>query len=208
MIHDLSPPLSPAIHVWPGDTPLSRQVLCRVEEGASVTLSTLLTTVHVGSHADGPVHYGAGAPGVGELDLSAFLGECVLIDAPVPRGSRVRPVDLVGGLAAVTAPRVLIRTGTFPDALNWNADFAGLAPELVEALADLGVLTVGVDTPSVDLQDSKDLPAHKAFLRRGVYILEGLVMRDIPPGRYELIALPLRLMGFDASPVRAVLRSL
>ncbi len=208
MIHDLSPPLSPAIPVWPGDTPLSRQVLCRVEDGASVTLSTLRTTVHVGSHADGPVHYGAGAPGVGELDLSAFLGECVLIDAPVPRGSRVRSADLVGGLAAVTAPRVLIRTGTFPDALNWNADFAGLAPELVDALADRGVRTVGVDTPSVDLQDSKDLPAHKAFLRRGVCILEGLVMRDIPPGRYELIALPLRLMGFDASPVRAVLRSL
>lgn len=208
MLYDLSPPLTPALPVWPGDTPLSREVLCDQARGDTVTLSTIRTTVHLGSHADGPNHYGQGAPGVGEMPLEHYLGLCSLIDAPVARGARVRTGDVVGGLHAVKHPRVLVRTGTFPDATRWNRDFAGLSPDLVNVLADMGVVTIGLDTPSVDLQDSKDLPAHKAILARGVAILEGLVLANIPTGDYELIALPLRLVGVDASPVRAVLRSL
>jgi arylformamidase len=100
----------------------------------------------------------------------------------------------------------LLKTGTFPDPERWNTEFAALSVELVEALAAKGVITIGIDTPSVDLQESKDLPAHKAILKAGIAILEGLVLRDVVAGEYELIALPLRLEGFDASPVRAVLR--
>jgi arylformamidase len=101
---------------------------------------------------------------------------------------------------------VLVKTGTFPDPTKWNSDFAALSVELVEALAARGAITIGIDTPSVDVQDSKDLPAHKAMLRHDMAILEGLVLAGVPAGVYELIALPLRLVGFDASPVRAVLR--
>src|SRR5262249_11327995 len=97
--------------------------------------------------------------------------------------------------------------GTYPDPQNWNSDFAALSVELVDFLNEHGVITVGIDTPSVDLFESKDLPAHKAILRHNMLILEGLVLKDIPPGNYELIALPLPLTGFDASPVRAILRS-
>jgi arylformamidase len=104
-------------------------------------------------------------------------------------------------------PRLLLATGTFPDPARWNADFAALAPRLVEVLAARGVRLIGIDTPSVDLMDSKDLPAHQAFLRHDMAILEGLVLADVPDGQYELIALPLALEGFDASPVRAVLRA-
>ena len=108
----------------------------------------------------------------------------------------------------IDAERVLLVTGTFPDPTQWNEDFAGLEPDLVDALHALGVRLVGIDTPSVDLFSSKDLQAHKRFLAHDMAILEGLVLKDVPQGLYELIALPLKLEGFDASPVRAVLRSL
>jgi arylformamidase len=108
----------------------------------------------------------------------------------------------------LSTPRVLFATGTYPDPQNWNSDFAALSVELIDSLNDRGVITVGIDTPSVDLFDSKDLPAHKAMLRHDMAILEGLALKDVPEGTYELIALPLPLVGFDASPVRAVLRSI
>lgn len=202
---DITPPVTPRLAVWPGDTPPTREVLCEIDKGATITLSTLHATVHLGAHADGPNHYARGAPGIGERPLHHYIGPCRVIDAPVVRGSRVRPRDLAGGIGQVREARVLIRTGTFPDPENWNSDFAGLAVELIDALASRGVVTLGIDTPSVDLQDSKDLPAHNAILRHDMAILEGLVLADVPPGLYELIALPLKLIGFDASPVRAVL---
>jgi kynurenine 3-monooxygenase len=202
---DITPMVTERLGVWPGDTPLSRQVLCDIEKGDTVTLSTIRATVHLGAHADGPNHYGAGAPGIGERNPRHYLGPCRVLDAPVARRSRVKPQD-VRGLDELREARVLIRTGTFPDPECWNDDFAGLSVELVEALARRGVITIGIDTPSVDLQDSKDLPAHRAILRHDMAILEGLMLAGVEPGAYELIALPLRLMGFDASPVRAVLR--
>jgi arylformamidase len=211
MIYDCSPMISPTIPVWPGDTPVSREVLMDLARGDSVTLSTLRATVHLGSHVDGAGHYQRGGAGVEAWPIERFLGPCVVVEAPVASGGgggRVRIADVVGGLERVTRPRVLIKTGTFPDAQRWNGDFAGLEPALVEALAARGVMTIGVDTPSVDTQESKDLPAHAACARAGMAIIEGLVLKAVPAGEYELIALPLRLEGFDASPVRAVLRTL
>lgn len=208
MIYDITPPITPRLGVWPGDTPMSRELLCEIEKGDTVTLSTLKCTVHLGAHADGPNHYSQGAPGVGERPLRYYIGRCQVVQAPGTRGRRVAIEDLTDGLDRITAKRVLIRTDSFPDFEHWNADFAGLEPSLIDALHAKGVITIGTDTPSVDTQDSKDLPAHNAFLRNDMAILEGLVLRDVPPGLYELIALPLKLIGFDASPVRAVLRTL
>jgi kynurenine 3-monooxygenase len=204
---DITPPLTPAINVWPGDTPLTREVLCDLSKGDNITLSTLRSTVHLGAHADGPNHYGKNATGVGEMPLHHYLGPCHVIEARVPRGARVTPAHC-GNLDSIRHPRVLIKTSTFPDFHRWNQDFAALSVELIDALAAKGVTTIGIDTPSVDLQDSKDLPAHHAILRHGIAILEGLSLTDIAPGEYELIAPPLKLMGFDGSPIRAVLRPL
>ena len=120
------------------------------------------------------------------------------------RGVRITPAMLPA--KEVKAPRVLLVTGTYPDAETFNTDFAALSPELLDWLADRGVCLVGLDTPSVDLFDSKDLPSHQSALRRDLAILEGLVLEGVEEGMYELIALPLKLEGFDASPVRAVLR--
>lgn len=228
---DLSPRIDEGLKVWPGDTPPTREVLCELEKGASVTLSTLRATVHLGSHVDGANHYAKGAPGVEAWEIERFVGPCHVIEARGEQGRRVSILDFglriadsksnatesglgsgarevreVEAIARIVHPRVLIKTGTYPDCRVFNEDFAGLEPSLIDALAARGVKLIGVDTPSVDSFSSKDLPAHAACFRGGIAILEGLVLRDVPAGEYELIALPLKLAGFDASPVRAVLR--
>lgn len=204
-LHDISPAIDSSLKVWPGDTPPSREILCTMEGGASVTLSTLRTTVHVGAHADGANHYGKGAGCIHQRDLEHYLGPCQVITTRVGRKARVRMADLA------TEPRearILVRTETYPDPSFFNEDFAALDPSLIDELHTRGVITIGIDTPSVDLFDSKDLPSHRRFLVNDMAILEGLRLGDVPDGRYELIALPLPLVGFDASPVRAVLREL
>lgn len=209
-IIDISPPITPALAVWPGDTPPSREVLCDLSKGDSITLSTLRATVHLGAHADGPNHYGLGAPGIDAVPLERYIGPCRVVTARAGRGARVGAAHLAAPLDAIdlnATPRVLIRTGTYPDPAHFNRDFAALEPALVEELARRGAVLIGIDTPSVDLCESKDLPAHHAFLRHNVSILEGIVLTGVPDGEYELVALPLRLIGFDASPVRAVLRA-
>lgn len=211
MIHDITPAISERLAVWPGDTPMSRRVLCDMAGGANITLSTITATVHLGAHADGPNHYKHPAPGIGERTLDHYIGPCHVVDATVGRGQRVGERQVAwpsGSIAGIRHARVLIRTGTYPDPDRWNGDFAGLEPALVEALASRRVITIGIDTPSVDLFDSKDLPAHAAFAKRDMAILEGLTLGSVPAGEFELIALPLKLTGFDASPVRAVLRDL
>jgi arylformamidase len=204
MIYDLTPRLSAGLAVWPGDTPLSRELLCDLRQGATVTLSTLHTTVHLGAHADAPSHYGLDAPAIDERDLDYYLGPCQVMRIVTPRHHLISPEDLT---ASIRAPRLLLATGTFPDPECFNEDFAALDPGLVATLHAQGVRLIGIDTPSVDLFDSKDLPAHRAFLAHDMAILEGLVLAGVPEGAYELIALPLRLVGFDASPVRAILRT-
>lgn len=205
MLYDITPVVSPRLAVWPGDTPPSRDVLMELARGDTVTLSTLRTTVHAGAHADAPSHYGPAAPAIEAAALERYLGPCQVVRARVGKGQRVSRGMVP---AAVTEERVLVSTGTYPDPERWNGDFAGLEPDLIDAWAAAGVRLVGIDTPSVDLSDSRDLPAHRRFLAHGMSILEGLVLEGVPEGRYELIALPLRLEGFDASPVRAVLRTL
>jgi arylformamidase len=203
-LFDISPPITPSLAVWPGDTPPSREVLLDMRRGDNLTLSTLRATVHLGAHADGPNHYGAEAPAIDRRSLDYYLGLCQVVRVSTGRAARIVPDQVA---APIAQPRVLFATETYPDPARWNADFAALSPALVDWLADRGVRTVGIDTPSVDLFDSKDLPAHRAILRRDMAILEGLVLHDVPEGTYELIALPLPLVGFDASPVRAVLRT-
>lgn len=200
---DITPPVTPDLAVFPGDTPPTRDVLMDMETGDHVTVSTLRATVHLGAHVDAPSHYGAGARTIEAQPLDLYCGRCQVMRVDVPRGRLVGLADLP---APVEAERLLIATRSFPDPEHWNADFCGLEPDLVDALDARGVRLVGIDTPSVDCSTSKDLPAHRRFLANDVAILEGLVLTDVADGFYELIALPLKLVGFDASPVRAVLR--
>lgn len=201
-IHDITPTITNELAVFPGDTQPSREILLDIRQGAHVTLSTLHATVHLGAHIDGPCHYGRDASGVDQVPLERCLGPCQVMHVDVARGARIEVADLPD---PITAPRVLMRTGTFPDPNAWNDDFAAIAPDLVDHLADQGVELLGIDTPSVDLATAKELIAHHRFLARDVTILEGVVLDGIAAGVYELVALPLKLAGFDGSPVRAIL---
>jgi arylformamidase len=203
MIHDISPPLSPSLAVWPGDTPVSREVLMELSRGDSVTLSTLRATVHLGAHADAPNHYGVDGADIASRSLRYYLGDCDVMRVPVAAGGLITAAMLP---REPTTPRLLLATGSSPDPRTFPEDFAALDPGLVDHLAAAGVILVGIDTPSVDPFRSKELAAHRRFLAHDMAILEGLVLDGVPEGAYELIALPLRLEGFDASPVRAVLR--
>ena len=203
---DISPPVDPSIQVWPGDTPFAHTINLDIAAGANITLSDIRTSVHVGAHADAPSHYSANGADIASRRLDFYVGRCIVLDIDVERGERMYPAHLAGKV--VSAPRVLLRTGTFADHRNWNEDFASLSPELVDNLYQHGVILIGIDTPSVDPFESKELEAHQAFAHNDMAILEGLVLDDVEEGEYELIALPLRLRGADASPVRAVLRTL
>ena len=139
---------------------------------------------------------------------STSSSRCQVITVEAERGTRYGPDRLRPVGVQIKAPRVLLRTNTYTDYANFQRDFAALEPALVDWFKERGVTTVGVDTASVDLFDSKKLEAHDAFLRNDITIIEGLILKDVPDGMYNLIALPLKLVGYDGSPVRAVLRSL
>jgi arylformamidase len=203
-ILDISPALHPGVAVWPGDVSFSREVSLAIASGDNIDLSAIHTTVHLGAHADAPSHYVAGGAAIDEVDLTPYVGPCEVVDVDVSRGQRILPAHLPDGLRE---PRLLFRTGTFPDPDEFNEDFAAFAPETIDLLAQRGVRLVGIDTPSVDLFDDRDLLSHAALARHGMANLEGLVLDAVTPGTYSLVALPLKIRGADASPVRAILMS-
>ncbi len=203
-IWDISQKLHPGVPVWPGDTAFEQARTWQMEEGSPVNVSALTLSTHTGAHADAPLHYSQTARDIASVDLAPYLGECLVVDA---RG--VGALIEVGDLPHLrSADRVLFRTfETFPHN-EWVEDTTAIAPETIEWLAVQGVKLVGIDGPSIDPQSSKTMDAHKAVLKHDIRVLEGLVLDDVAEGRYELIALPLPIVGGDASPVRAVLREL
>ena len=204
MIYDISPLVDETIAVWPGDTPFSAKDLLRIEDGASVHLSTITLSCHTGAHADAPCHYLAGKESIDEAPLEPFLGPCRLVDV-TPKDQAIRPEDLDG---VELEPRMLLRSGCGTDRSVFPDPLTCLTVELIEYLAGSGVVLIGLDSPSVDRFDSKELPCHKALYEHRIANLENLALDSVPTGRYELIALPLRLKGRDASPVRAILRTI
>lgn len=203
---DLSPPVQAGSPVFPGDTPYSQAWTATLAPGCPVNVSRITLSPHVGAHADAPLHYDPHGAAVGALDLAPFIGPCRVIHA-IGRGPLVRWEHLAHGGAALP-PRVLVRTYEQAPVDRWDAQLAAFAPDTVERLADAGVRLIGIDTASIDPADSKMLDSHQVIRRRGLRVLENLVLDGVPEGDYELIALPLKLMTADASPVRAVLREL
>ena len=201
---DISQVLGPATPVWPGDTPFRAEENWVIGPGCPVNVARLTLSGHTGAHADAPLHYDPDGVAADRLDLTRYLGPCRVIDARHARGV-VRPEDVAGALES-PPPRILLRTYERFPAEAWVSDFIAASAELIDCLADLGVVLIGLDSPSMDPETSKTLDAHHAIRRRGLSILEGLVLDDVPFGDYELIALPLPLAGMDASPVRAILR--
>lgn len=202
---DISPPVSSRSPVFPGDTAYAQQWAARIGPGCPVNVATLTLSPHTGAHADAPLHYDDAGASIGAVALEPYIGRCRVIHA-IGRGPLVEWAHLEHALAELP-PRVLVRTYARQPA-GWDADLPAFAPQTVERLADRGVMLIGIDTASIDPAASKELPSHQVIRRRHLRVLENLVLDDVPEGDYELIALPLKLMDADASPVRAVLRTL
>ena len=212
-IYDISRPLNDTIPVWPGDTPYDFRFVARIRDGASVNVGRIEMSVHTGAHVDAPLHFDDGGMDAASMPLERYMGPCVVADVrPSDRGSTQRgiepgdlPVDVVKALA--THPRLLLRSYAKRPS-GFDEHMAHATPALADWLAEHGVVLLGVDSDSMDAFESKDLPAHHRLNAHGISILEGIDLSDVAPGRYELIALPLRLEGADGSPVRAVLRDI
>jgi arylformamidase len=203
-IWDISQTLRPGLPVWPGDTRFAFERTWLMEDGSPVNVGRTTMSTHSGTHGDAPLHYAADAADIASVDLDPYLGECLVVDVRGAKGE-VR----IGDLPHLDhVDRVLFRTfETFPHD-QWDGSFTAIASQTIEWLAMQGVRLIGTDAPSVDPQDSKTMDAHKAVLAADMRILEGLVLDDVPPGRYELIALPLKIAGGDAGLCRAILRGL
>jgi len=203
--YDITMAVSPATAPFPGDTPYQAEWVLRMNEGGSCNVSRVTMSPHVGTHTDAPYHYSEAGETIEASDLDVYIGEALVVS--VPEMALITEA-FVRALALDGVKRVLFQTRSYPDPRVFNTDFTALEPAAVDVLAAAGVKLVGIDTPSVDPATSKTLPAHAAFARHGLRILENLRLDHVPAGRYELIALPLLWQGADATPVRAVLRSL
>jgi arylformamidase len=204
-VWDISPPVSRRSPVFPGDTAYAQRWVARVGPDGPVNVSAVTLSPHVGAHADAPLHYADGAPAIGAVDLAPYLGPCRVIHA-LDCGPLVT-VQHLAHAAQALPPRVLVRTCERAPA-GWVDDFSAYAPATVEWLASQGVKLIGIDTASIDPASSKTLASHQQLRRLDLRVLENLVLDDVPEGDYELIALPLRWIDADASPVRAILREL
>ena len=202
-LRDISIVVRPGTPEWPGDTPFSCKWTWEMAKGASVNVSALQMSPHVGTHADAPLHVRDGWPASDDLNIQAFIGPAIVIGCEGmsgPIGSEVLAKRLPRRVE-----RLLLRTGrtiaggSFPDA--WPA----LTPSCVQWLVGHGLTLLGVDAPSVDDRESKTLDTHRALFDGRVSVIENLDLRGVSDGRYELIALPMRVAGLDAAPVRAML---
>jgi arylformamidase len=203
---DISPPLSVGMGVFPGDAAFEVAQTFAIGPGCPVNVARIAMSTHCGAHVDAPLHYDPAGASIDALDLDDFIGPARVIDARGP-GLLCRFEEIEPALDRAP-PRLLFRLMEGDDHFSWPTGFRALAPEAVERLAQAGVRLIGVDVPSVDPETSKELPSHMACRRHDIRIVENLVLGGVMPGDYELIALPLRLKGLDAAPVRAVLRQL
>ncbi|WP_028400182.1 arylformamidase [Ectobacillus panaciterrae] len=204
-IIDISRKLERGTPTWPGDTPFSYEVSWTKEQSGSVNVGKLTMSIHTGTHVDAPFHFDSEGKRIYDLDLNIYAGPARIIDMSGRESigaSDLQDVDLTG------TERLLLRTGSWKDPDEFPQTITYLRADLAPYLAEKGVRLIGVDVPSVDPLDSKELAAHHSLHMHQIHILEGIDLDRIEPGDYELIALPLPLAEGDGSPVRAVLRSL
>ncbi|CDQ42035.1 MULTISPECIES: arylformamidase [Virgibacillus] len=201
---DISQPLTNNIANWPGDTPFSYSLTASIKETTSVNIGQITTSLHIGTHIDAPYHFDANGSTVEQLDINHYVGDAVVFD--------VSHVDKITDnvLNQLTWPanikRVLLRTSLPNIPTRFPENIPRLDPSIAAFLQEKEVTLLGVDIPSVDPPESKDLRTHHTLHKHGIHILENITLDQVSPGIYELIALPLPIQGADGSPVRAVLR--
>jgi len=202
---DITPTVSSAIPVWPGDTAYSSQTTWEIANGCPVKVSRMTMSTHTGAHCDAPSHYDKDGKAIDQVALDRYIGTCRVIACI---GAKTVEEKHLEGKLHDLPPRVLFRTYQRAPQEQWDSDFCSVSHNVIKLLAQRGVKLVGIDTPSLDPQESKTMDAHYAIRDNDMSILEGVVLDEIEEGDYELIALPLKFKDMDASPVRAVLRPL
>lgn len=202
---DISQRLDENVAVWPGDTPFSYKVNWSKNDSGSVNVGQINMSLHTGTHIDAPFHFDNDGKKVIDLDLDLYIGNARVIHLSNKTSIGVNELSNFD-LQGVT--RLLIRTDAWKNRSVFPQTIPHIQPELAAYLSELGVRLIGLDLPSVDPLESKELSAHHELAGHNIHILEGLILDDIGPGNYELAALPLPLVEADGSPVRAVLKKL
>jgi arylformamidase len=203
-IYDISQTLCREVAVWPGDPEFRSRRTMKIEGGESSNVSAIDICVHTGTHVDAPLHLDDAGSDIASIPLHHFIGSVRLFSIPAEKCIRLS--DLLP-LDWQNVERVLFKTRSSRQAENvFDSSFVYIDERAAGFLAQKGILFVGTDAPSVDAFDSPDLPSHRILLKHGIAILEGARLESVPPGDYELICIPLKLAGLDASPVRALLR--
>ena len=175
-----------------------------IANGASVNLSSVTSSPHVGTHADAPLHVRDGWPGSHELPLDAFYGPAVLVD--VSKLSGEIGFDVIEPhIEGQSIERLLLKTGSTIASGSFPDEWPTLSESCARTLLGFGLRLLGVDAPSVDTKNSKTLAVHAMLFSGNAFILENLDLRRTPPGPYEIIAFPVKMMSMDAAPVRAIL---
>lgn len=204
-LFDISMPLYNGVPGWPGDTPYHFELAWTIEASGSVNVGKMEMSNHTGTHVDAPYHFNNKGEKVIDLPLELYMGPALVIDVS---GVKEITVEWIREKLVDGTKRVLFKTKCWQDRTVFPEKIVPVSPAAVPFLYQCGVQLIGVDMPSVDQLDSKELGAHHALYKHNIHILEGLVLDDVPEGNYELIALPLPLKDGDGSPVRAVLREI
>jgi len=208
-IWDVSMPIRNGGLVYPGNPPITISLMQSIAKGDTANVSRLDFGSHTATHVDAPLHFIAGGAGVDQLPLDVLIGRARLISVPDEAMSvgeaELRKHDLRG------VTRLLIRTRNSAWLASgdpeFHKDFTHVAPDGASYLVSIGVRLVGVDYLSVEQFHSAEHRTHRTLLDNGVVIVEGMVLREPPPGDYDLYCLPLLLAGLDGAPARAVLIS-
>lgn len=206
-LFDVTRPIHEGMVVYEGDPRVVVRRVASVAAGACANVSELSLGSHTGTHVDPPLHFRDGATGVDALPLDILIGPARVYAlegcGPIGTADLCR-IDLAA------CPRILFKTGlSGPNAPDpRQATSAGVTAEAAWALLEAGVRLVGLDSASVDPPGAIGFPAHRTLLEAGVIVVEGLDLSTVPPGAYELLCLPLKLLGGDGAPARVVLRSL
>lgn len=198
-IHDISVPIRPGMVVYPGDPDVHVELWESIGKGETANVSRIDFGLHTGSHVDAPVHFLEGESGVDAIPLDALLGLVEVVDA-----TAAEQLDERALRAALPerAERVILKTR---NSALWDQDGFSDALLRLDAGAAHVVVARGIRTIGIDYLSIGDAEAHRILLRAGVVPLEGLDLRAVEPGTYELVALPLKVAGADGAPVRAVL---
>lgn len=200
---DISQPLNNDIATWPGDTPFSYEISWSKEDSGSVNVGKLTMSIHTGTHIDAPFHFDNDGKKVLDLDIHVYVGAARVIDVSGLESIGKKELER---FKLEGVERLLLRTSSHGKAQEFPEKIPYLRADIADFLSSKGIRLIGVDVPSVDPLDDKELAAHHQLFKHGIHILENVVLDHVADGDYELIALPLALTDADGSPVRAVNR--